>query len=96
MHWRAGITLYKLENNQTLSELKLQPKTAIFQLKGEIRHQAKLILLSFADCKADSVYTILIQFPASSLPDTGGDTTSITMLSDTETPGTQAGEDTAR
>ena len=55
-----------------------------------------MILLSFADCKADSVYTILIQFPASSLPDTGGDTTSITMLSDTETPGTQAGEDTAR
>ena len=38
------------------------------------------------DCngEADSVYTILIQFPATSLPDTAADTTSITMLSDTD------------
>ena len=42
-------------------------------------------MLYLADCKADSVYTILIQFPATSLPDTAGDTTSITMLSDTDT-----------
>ena len=35
------------------------------------------------ECPGDSVYTILIQFPACSLPDTtAADTTSITMLSD--------------
>ena len=40
--------------------------------------------ISVVGCRADSVYTILIQFPASSMVDTAADTTSITMLSDTE------------
>ena len=40
--------------------------------------------ITVAGCGADSVYTILIQFPASSMVDTAADTTSITMLSDTE------------
>jgi len=48
-------------------------------------HSTSDLFEELKGCKVDSVYTILIQFPASSLPDTAADTTSITMLSDTET-----------
>jgi len=51
------------------------------------------IMEDMKHCNGDSVYTILIQFPANSLPD-NADTTSITMLSDTDT--TEPERQTAR
>lgn len=50
------------------------------------RHSTSDLLEELKGCKVDSVYTILIQFPATSLNDTTADSTSIRMLSDSPQP----------
>jgi len=50
------------------------------------RHSTSDLLEELKGCKVDSVYTILIQFPAISLNDTTEDSASIRMLADSPKP----------